>query len=167
MSRKIENLGTKILYEVPSACALLFAGTAAYMSEGDPPVREQLDNTKQQLRHWSKLYAWGAAKMPILIAAGAISAAAAYHQSKEKMWLVGGGILMSIVPYTILVMKKTNSNLNRILKESGDEPELKEPEKSTVIGSFGKWVNMHRGRVALALASSAVFFVAKQYTKGA
>ena len=134
------------------------------MSEGDPAVREQLENTKDQIRHWSKLYSWGASKMPILVAGGTISALAAYHQSQEKVWLVGAAVLASIVPYTLLVMKKTNTRLNAILKES-KEAELSECHKSTVPKSLKKWVNMHRGRVLLSLGAAAVFFVAKQYTK--
>ena len=57
--------------------------------------------------------------MPILAAAGVATAIGAYSQSKEKMFLWGGVALASVVPYTLLVMKKTNSRLNNILKESG------------------------------------------------
>lgn len=124
MSRHIENLGQKILYETPGTCALLFAGIAAYCSEGDPPVREQLDNTKHQLRHWSKMYAWGAKFMPILVAAGTLASIGCYRQSKEKLWLWGGAAFFSIALYTRLCMMKTNNHLNQILKDSGEAAEL-------------------------------------------
>lgn len=39
MSSEVKNIGKEILYEVPGTCALLFAGAAFYMSEGDPAVR--------------------------------------------------------------------------------------------------------------------------------
>ena len=120
MSRHIEDLGKKILYETPSTCALLFAGAAAYVSEGDPPVREQLQNTKHQLRHWAKCYSWGKTYMPILAVAGTLASIGAYSQSKEKMWLWGGALLFSIVPYTLLFMRKTNDQLNQTLKDSGE-----------------------------------------------
>ena len=57
--------------------------------------------------------------MPKLGAIGAASAIAAYFQTKEKMWLAGAAVLMSVLPYTILFMKKTNDSLLKILKESG------------------------------------------------
>ena len=73
--------------------------------------------------------------------------------------------MLSIMPYTVLAMRKTNNKLNTILKESGDQAELGEAEKKSVADDLKKWVNLHRGRVALALGSAVVFFVAKQYTK--
>ena len=39
MPKTIENIGKEILYETPTVCALLFAGAAGYMSEGDTQVR--------------------------------------------------------------------------------------------------------------------------------
>ena len=103
--------------------------------------------------------------MPVLCAAGTLAAIGAYSQSKEKMWLWGAALFFSVVPYTLLVMKKTNSQLNNILKESGEAEELEESDKATVKDKMSKWVKMHRGRVLIALSSAAVFFVAKQYTK--
>ena len=62
--------------------------------------------------------------MPILAAAGVATAIGAYSQSKEKMFLWGGVVLASIIPYTLLAMMKTNNRLNNILKESGTAEEL-------------------------------------------
>ena len=81
------------------------------------------------------------------------------------MWLYGAAALASILPYTLLVMKKTNGELNKALKESGDLAELEEPEKKSVTEKMKTWVNMHRGRVLIALGSAVVFSVAKQYTR--
>lgn len=120
MSTEIENLGTQLLYEAPGAFALLFAGAAIYLSEGDPAVREELENTKQQLRHWAKMYRWGLKIMPIFVVGGASTAVAAYIQSKEKMWLLGGATLFSTIPYTLFGMMKTNNKLNAILENSPD-----------------------------------------------
>jgi hypothetical protein len=112
MPKEIKNLGQEILYAAPGAFTLLFAGAGGYMSQGDPAVRDQLENTKHQVRHWAKCYQWGARYMPLLVLGGTITSVAAYQQSKEKLWLVGSGVLLSIIPYTLLIMKKTNGSLH-------------------------------------------------------
>jgi|JI10StandDraft_1071094.scaffolds.fasta_scaffold2158580_1 hypothetical protein len=109
MSKEIKNLGDQIVYELPGAFALLFAGSAFYMSEADPAVREQLENKKDQLRHWAKMYKWGKTFMPILIVGGTSIAVAAFLKTKENFWLYGGAIFFSIIPYTFGVMMKTNN----------------------------------------------------------
>ena len=62
--------------------------------------------------------------MSSLAIAGTFAAIGAYIQSKEKMWLWGGATIFSIVPYTLLIMRKTNSDLKNTLKESGEAAEL-------------------------------------------
>ena len=111
------------------------------------------------------MYGWGARNMPILIVAGTAAAIGAYSSTKEKMWLWGAAAFSSIITYTFLVMKKTNARLNQILKESGEAEELKAPEKEEAVDKMQSWIGMHRVRLSLALASAAIFFVAKQYTK--
>ena len=105
--------------------------------------------------------------MPVIMTLGTVSAIGAYSQSKEKMWLYGAAAFFSVLPYTLLVMMKTNNELNKSLKESGEAAELEEPVKKTVTEKMKSWVGMHRGRVVIALSSAAIFFVAKQYTKNA
>jgi len=60
----------------------LFAGGAIYMGEGDTLVREQLENMKHQVRHWSKMYSLGLAVMPILVAVGTVGSIVAYCKTK-------------------------------------------------------------------------------------
>ena len=74
-------------------------------------MRKLLGNTKQQLAHWSKMYNWGLKVMPIFVAGGTASAVAAYVQTKEQSWLVGGSLLFAILPYTFAFMMKTNNYL--------------------------------------------------------
>ena len=143
---------------------MLFFGIAAYGSEGDPIVREQLENKKHQLAHWAKFYGVGKIFMPLIALGGTVAAGAAYAKTKENLWLIGGATLISIIPFTFIVMKKTNDRLNAILDNCKD-PELGEAEKEEVTSSFKRWINMHRGRVALALGAAGLFFAAKSVTK--
>lgn len=59
--------------------------------------------------------------MPIFIVGGATTAILAYLKSKEKIWLIGGATFLSIMPYTFVVMMKTNNHLKGILEKSGEE----------------------------------------------
>ena len=79
---KANNWGNDLLYQTPLAFSCIFAGAGIYTSEGDPSVRLQLKNTKQQLAHWSKMYAWGFRYMQLFVIGGTVSALTAYYQSK-------------------------------------------------------------------------------------
>lgn len=121
MSKEIQDLGNKIVQELPGTFALLFAGAAIYMSEADPAVREQLNNKKDQLKHWAHMYKWGKTYMPILIIAGTSSAVVTFFQTKEKFWLYGGAAFFLIIPYTFAVMMKTNNELNATLEKTVED----------------------------------------------
>ena len=160
----IDNIGQRILYEAPAAAALLFVGAAGYIAEGDPAVREQLDQPKDQLKHWRKVFLWGATRMSALVVGGTITAIAAYFQTKNNWWLYGTAAFAGILPYTMFAMGKTNSKLSTILKVSG-EADLKEDDKTTVRSSLKKWLSLHTGRVLIGLAAATIFFVAKEQSK--
>jgi hypothetical protein len=57
------------------------------------------------------MYNWGFKVMPVFVVGGTASALAAYAQTKERAWLVGGSLLFAILPYTFAVMMKTNNYL--------------------------------------------------------
>ena len=92
-----------------------------YVSEIDRKVREDWPNQKQNLTHWEKVFSIGKKFMPVIAGLGFISSLGAYHQTKQKLWLYGGFTLISIVPFTFLVMLKTNNYLLGVLKASGQE----------------------------------------------
>ena len=70
------------------------------------------------------MYGWGAATMPVVLSLGTLTGIGAYSQSKEKMWLYGAATIFAVIPFTFLVMKKTNDELKKVLRESGDKVEL-------------------------------------------
>lgn len=121
---EIKDLGTELLYAVPGACSLLFAGVALYISELDPAVREQLPSTKQQLQHWSRVYEIGLRTMPVPALLGSVAAAAAFRKSDEKYWLYGALALFSVIPYTFLFIMPTNKELKAILEQSALREEV-------------------------------------------
>ena len=159
----IDNIGQRILYEIPTAASLLFVGAAGYIAVGDPAVREQLE-PKGQLKHWRKVFLWAVTRMSVLNIAGSIAAVAAYVQTKNNMWLYGTAALLSTLPYTLLAMGKTNGQLTEILKSSG-EADLNEGDKKTVTSLLKKWVGLHSARVLFGVAAAALFFVAKEQSK--
>jgi hypothetical protein len=165
MPKPIENLGKQILYEIPGAVSLLMAGGAVCIGFADASVRKGQD-AKEQANHLQKLHKWAMNYFPVLVATGAITAFAAYNESKEKMWLVGGATLLSVVPYHFLIRQTSIDKLGTILKES-EGAELTEIEKQPAIEAVKKWDCLIRGKFLFALGSAAVFFVARQYTKGA
>ena len=162
MSRKIEDLGTKILTEAPGTCAAVFVGIGLYVSEVDSKVRNDWPTDKQNLSHWAKVFGMAKVFMPIISLTGTLMAVGAYYQTKEKFWLYGGATLASIIPYTLLTMMKTNNYLNGVLKNSEDnQAELEEIDRPLVREKLKEWVSSHRVRVVLATAALGLFFWAK------
>ena len=78
---KVNNLGNEFLYQAPLVFSALFAGVAIYTSEGDPSVRLQLNNIKQQLAHWSKMFYWGFKWNQLFVLGGTAAAITAYCKS--------------------------------------------------------------------------------------
>lgn len=116
MTKEIKNLGNELLFEAPEVLALLFAGPALYMSELDPIVREQQDNTKNQLKHWAKMYNLGFKTMPFFAILGTGAAIASYVKTKENAWLYGAAALFAVVPFTFIALMPTNKYLEGVLK---------------------------------------------------
>ena len=72
------------------------------------------------------MYQIGKSFMPVIAATGAASAVSCYQKTKDNLWLYGAATLLGIIPYTLLVMGKTNGDLNTILNNCETE-ELLEP----------------------------------------
>ena len=112
---KENSVLTDVLYQTPLAFSCLFAGANLYIINGDPAARLLLSNKKQQVAHWSKMFFWGLKVFPVVVFGGAGAAIGAYYKSNENLWLYGAATLFSILPYTVLVMMKTNNYLNGVL----------------------------------------------------
>ena len=83
-----------------------------------------------------------------LASVGFLSALAAWRLRSDARWLIGGGLLVSVMPFTALAMLPTNKK-------------LLDPETANDLGLAEKlltrWGKLHAVRSVLSLASLLLF----------
>ena len=83
-----------------------------------------------------------------LATAGFLSALVAWRSSSDARWLLGGGLLVSVVPFTALAILPTNKKL--LDPETANDLDLAE-------GLLTRWGRLHAARSVLSLASLLTF----------
>ena len=72
--------------------------------------------------------------------------------------------MISIIPYTAVLLKKINSELLHEDKYAG--PELDISKRDGVIASLKRWVKLHRVRFLISLAAAFIFYLAEGESSG-
>ena len=95
---------------VATASAGLFAGAAIYISAVEHPARLSC-GTALALREFAPSYRRGTVMQASLAVVGLLASIAAWWQSDRVEFLIGGLLLGSVVPFTLLVIFPTNHRL--------------------------------------------------------
>jgi uncharacterized membrane protein len=125
----------------------LFAGAAIYIDLAEQPARKQID-TAAALMEWRPSYKRAAVVQPLLAAVGFLSALAAWMMGASVWWLVGGVLLVAVIPYTLVVVFPTNDML---LDPAVD----KNPDLARRL--LIRWGRLHTVRSAMSLAAVLIF----------
>jgi uncharacterized membrane protein len=125
----------------------LFAGAAIYIDLAEQPARKQID-IAAALAEWRPSYKRAAVVQPLLAAVGFLSALAAWLMGASVWWLVGGVLLVAVIPYTLIVALPTN---NRLL----DPAIEKNPDLARRL--LVRWGRVHTVRSVMSLATFLVF----------
>ena len=125
----------------------LFAGAAIYIDLAEQPARKQID-IAAALAEWRPSYKRAAVVQPLLAAVGFLSALAAWLMDASVWWLVGGVLLVAVIPYTLIVALPTN---NRLL----DPAIEKNPDLARRL--LVRWGRVHTVRSVMSLATFLVF----------
>ena len=99
-----------LLEVIATLAAGLFAGAAIYIDLAEQPARKEID-TVTALKEWRPSYKRAAVVQPILAAVGFLSAIAAWLMGGSVWWLVGGLLLIAVIPYTLIIVFPTNNKL--------------------------------------------------------
>lgn len=128
--------------------AALFSGAAVYINFAEQPARLGLSD-QSLLDEWKPSYKRGFMMQSTLAVVGFLLGAAAWWQSGNGLWLVGGLLILANWPYTLLGIMPTNNKLMGT--------KLATPESRALIV---KWGYLHAVRSALGFAATAMFFLA-------
>jgi uncharacterized membrane protein len=127
--------------------AALFAGASVYINLVEHPARMQA-GTQVALAEFAPSYHRATVTQVSLASVGFLSALAAWRLRSDSRWLIGGGLLVSVIPFTALAILPTNKQL--LDPATANDPDLAE-------GLLGRWGRLHAVRSVLSLASLLLF----------
>jgi uncharacterized membrane protein len=127
----------------------LFAGAAVYINLVEHPARMQA-GTRLALAEFAPSYKRATVTQVSLAIAGFLGALMAWRSRSDAGWLVGGGLLVSVIPFTALVILPTNKQL--LDPATANDLDLAER-------LLTRWGRLHAVRSVLSLASLLTFLV--------
>ena len=127
----------------------LFTGAAIYINLVEHPARMQA-GTRLALTEFAPSYKRATVMQVSLAIAGFLSALVAWRARSDAGWLVGGGLLVSVIPFTALVILPTNKQL--LDPATANDLDLVER-------LLTRWGRLHAVRSVLSLASLLTFLV--------
>ena len=134
----------------------LFAGASVYINLVEHPARMQT-GIRPALAEFAPSYKRATVTQVSLAVAGFLSALTVWRSRSDARWLIGGGLLVSVVPFTALVVLPTNKKL--LDPETANDPDLAEK-------LLTRWGRLHAVRSVLSLASLSTFLLLLVERKG-
>ena len=132
---------------IATVAAGLFAGAALYVSLVEHPARVSL-GPRAAVHEFGPSYRRGAVMQAPLSLIGATAGIARWAIGGSSVWLAGGLALGALVPFTLLVIRPTNS---RLLAHAAD---LDAVDAEALLA---RWGRLHAVRTVVSLAVFAAF----------
>jgi len=136
-----------LLAVVATLATGLFAGAAVYITLVEHPARVGC-GPAVAVREFRPSYRRAAVMQVALALVGTAAALLRFAAAGQAGWLVGGALLVSAIPFTLLVIMPTNA---RLLDESLD------PGSAEVPVLLGRWGRLHAVRSATSLTAFIIF----------
>ena len=134
----------------------LFAGASVYINLVEHPARIQA-GTKVALMEFAPSYHRATVTQVSLAIVGFLSALAAWRLRSDSRWLIGGVLLVSVIPFTALAILPTNKQL--LDPETANDLDLAEK-------LLTRWGRLHAVRSVLSLTSLLLFLFLPGKDKG-
>src|SRR5580704_12839388 len=126
--------------------AAAFSGAAYYVNEVEQPARLAL-NDSSLLAEWKVSYARGTKMQASLAAVSGVFGLVAAWQTQHVLWLIGAVLILANWPYTLMVVKPVNNQLNAIDKNAAG---------SNARVLIVKWARLHGVRTALGVLATGI-----------
>ena len=125
----------------------LFTGAAIYINLVEHPARMQA-GTELALTEFAPSYHRATLTQVSLATVGFLSAVIAWSGGADARWLLGGGLLVAVIPFTALVILPTNKQLldPATARDLGRAEQL-----------LTRWGRLHAVRSIASLASLLLF----------
>jgi uncharacterized membrane protein len=127
----------------------LFTGASIYINLVEHPARMQT-GIRPALTEFAPSYHRATVTQVSLAVAGFLSALIAWRSRSDVKWLIGGGLLVSVIPFTALVILPTNKKL--LDPTTANDLDLAE-------NLLTRWGRLHAVRSVLSLASLLMFLL--------
>ena len=127
----------------------LFAGASIYINLVEHPARMQA-GTHVALAEFAPSYHRATVTQVSLASLGFLSALVAWRLRSDARWLVGGGLLVSVIPFTALAILPTNKQL--LDPATANDSVLAEK-------LLNRWGRLHAVRSVLSLAALLLFLL--------
>jgi uncharacterized membrane protein len=127
--------------------AALFAGASVYINLVEHPARMQA-GTQVALAEFAPSYHRATVTQVSLASVGFLNSLVAWRLSSDSRWLVGGGLLVSVIPFTVMVILPTNKRL--LDPATANDMDLAERLLS-------RWGRLHAVRSILSLVALLLF----------
>ncbi len=125
----------------------LFTGAAIYINLVEHPARMQA-GTELALTEFAPSYHRATVTQVSLAAVGFLSSVIAWRAGADARWLLGGGLLVAVIPFTALVILPTNKQL----LDPATARDLSRAEQLLT-----RWGRLHAVRSIASLASLLLF----------
>ncbi len=125
----------------------LFTGAAVHINLVEHPARLQT-GPRPALQEFAPSYKRATVTQVALAVTGFLSSLLAWRVRSDRRWLLGGGLLVSVIPFTAVVILPTNEQL--LAPATADDPDL-------AGRLLTRWGRLHAVRSVLSLASLLLF----------
>ncbi len=142
-----------MVHFIAGAAALLctlFTGAALYINFVEHPARLSC-GTEAAARQWAPSYRRATVMQATLAILAAVTGVVTWLHGEGIAWLLGGLVILAVVPFTLVVIRPTNE---RLLAQGRN---LASPE---TLHLLERWGRLHAVRSALGLTASIVYLYA-------
>ena len=130
-----------------TVAAGIFAGGSIYINVVEHPARMTLTDTKACHQEWMESFDRASVFQSRLALVSALSGAGAYYCNPKKglPFLIGGGLMAAIIPYTIIILKPNS------IDPIYDKDITSKKSESVGRETIDKWNSFHMVRSFISL----------------
>jgi hypothetical protein len=125
----------------------IFAGAAAYVNLVEQPARLSC-GVELAVTEWRPSYKRGTLMQVPLAVIGSLAALVSWWFDRDLAWLLGGLLLLLVIPFTLLVILPTNKRLE------SQELDLRSEEAGRLLR---RWGRLHAVRSILSGVAFVIF----------